>query len=55
MGSGPCHKPIGAEFYEIKNEKYLCVECYMINIYLLVRINMYLLVVSSNLFIILTE
>jgi hypothetical protein len=26
--SGSCHKPIGAEFYEIKNDKYLCVECY---------------------------
>lgn len=25
---GPCKKPIGAEFYDIENDKFLCVECY---------------------------
>jgi ribosomal protein L40E len=25
---GPCHKPIGAEFYDMENDKYLCIECY---------------------------
>lgn len=25
---GPCHKPIGAEFYDMENEKYLCIDCF---------------------------
>ena len=25
---GPCRKPIGAEFYDIENGKFLCTECY---------------------------
>ena len=28
MCCGPCHKPIGAEFYDMENDKYLCIECY---------------------------
>ena len=26
--SGPCHSPIGAEFYDMENGKFLCIECY---------------------------
>ncbi len=25
---GPCKKPIGAEFYDMENDKYLCIDCY---------------------------
>lgn len=25
---GPCHKPIGAEFYDMEDDKFLCIECF---------------------------
>jgi len=25
---GPCHKPIGAEFYDMEDDNFLCIECY---------------------------
>lgn len=25
---GPCHKPIGSEFYDIEDGRFLCVDCY---------------------------